>query len=157
MTQPFPEKQFPITPPQIGQNNLFRVIQDFARRLLNLERRIGSVSPGWITVGSGGGAPAYATGMSDANTGAGYRTRFCKHNGWVIVVVQVTKGATATPIFTLPDSSYIPTVPVWAPLAGPAAAANQMFVVNTAGVVGFGASALANATYYGFAAYPVGI
>lgn len=110
----------------------------------------------WVTVGSGGSAPAYGAGMSDANSGADYRCRFVRSGNMVTVVVAVTKGATSTLIFTLPVG-YRPAatgLPVALVNGSGTPAANQGFMIFDTGVVGFLTSGLTNTTYYGMVTFP---
>ena len=105
---------------------------------------------GWITVGSGGGAPAYELNMSDANPGANYKTRFRRVGKIVTVVICCNKQATSTLIFTLPVG-YRPAIPLFATVTG---SGTGQVAINPTGAVGWGASGLTNGAMYGVAAYP---
>jgi len=109
---------------------------------------------GWITVGSGGTAPAYASGMSDGNTAADYRTRFRKVGNWVTVALMCTKGATSVNIFTLP-AGYAPTYTMITATWGTTGVLSG-FIIRPTGSVEWVASALTNGSYYGSVTYYVG-
>jgi hypothetical protein len=44
MSEQFPEQQFPVIPPTVGENDLVRIIKSFASRLANIERRTSGLS-----------------------------------------------------------------------------------------------------------------
>ena len=110
---------------------------------------------GRIIVGSGGSAPPYATGMSDANAAAGYQTWFQKVGKMVTVAVCVNKQATSVPIFTLPVG-YRPAGAIFAALASASGTyvAGSGFSVQTNGSVSFYTSSLPNGGYYGSVTFP---
>src|SRR5262249_20270860 len=104
---------------------------------------------GWITVGSGGTAPAYGTGFADANSGADYKTRFRKVGTTVTVAVCINKTATAGTIFTLP-AGFAPSVPVFGALtiSNAAFGASAGFSALPNSAVAVNSSGLANGVYY---------
>lgn len=111
---------------------------------------------GWITVGSGGSAPAYGAGMSDASPATDYRTRFRRVGKMVTVAVAVQRTNTLV-IFTLP-AGYRPSVPVFVAFGAGAALATMyppMASILPTGVVGMGSStAASNAAFYGTITFP---
>lgn len=138
--------------PAAGDNDTSLATTAFVKAAIDAT----AVDSGWITVGSGGSAPAYAAGYADANSAAGYKTRFRKVGNIVTVTVQTTKSAVGGTIFTLP-AGYRPSVTIWQPLAGSVApAANQQFAVAADGTVNVGTSSLANGSYYGTITFCIG-